>query len=298
MAPRSSSPWYSSIGPPRNFERNRSTRFGCFHGCSRPAIYLLLVIVRVVVGARDRCPLLRFQLRRTISTTSLGCRLIFSILFFLVFPLLYNVPVIHSGCRNLHGLSYSRQSTRCLQGEAVPQNWGEGVLGKGSEVDSQLTVICSLRNSRSSSQSSRLCLALLNLSASRASASSIGYANMTFAPSQMYTSSVAGTSALAYNVSFSSKVVSIGSDSSWCAVSHLVLFLLPPILTAGQLVPSSSSRTGPCPASSEYRVSCLAGQPTSVACSTPSTGTCCLHVNRLSFQISFPMVRSVVFLSN
>ena len=134
------------------------------------------------------------------SATASLVVLFFAVLLALLLALLHDVPVVHSGCCDLHGLA------GC-----------EYRQPPGSEVAEQdlLTVICSLRNSASSSQSTRLFLALPNLSTSSVSASSIGYASMTFAPSQMYTSSVGGTSALANSVSLSSKVVSIGSVSSW-----------------------------------------------------------------------------------
>lgn len=141
-------------------------------------------------------------------------------------------------------------------------------------------MICSLRNSASSSQSTRLFLALPSLSTSNVSASSIGYASMTFAPSQMYTSSVGGTSALANSVSLSSKVVSIGSVSSWCCCQPAASRSLG--AHARQARPgyilSSSLGTGPSPASFGCLVSCLSGPQLSFACSTPCTDTswCCL----------------------
>lgn len=159
----------------------------------------------VPVGCRDG-PTVRFSVlrlpfpqRAARSATSGLVVLFFALLLALLLALLHDVPVVHSGCCNLHGLAGCeyRQSQSGLKTES-------GLL----------TVICSLRNSASSSQSTRLFLALPNLSTSSVSASSIGYASMTFAPSQMYTSSVGGTSALANSVSLSSKVVSIGSVSS------------------------------------------------------------------------------------
>lgn len=77
-------------------------------------------------------------------------------------------------------------------------------------------VICSRRNSMSSSHVSRLFLAVSSLDLRSCSASGIGYASMTFAPSHRYTSSVGGISAFAYNVSLSSNVVSMASASA-CA---------------------------------------------------------------------------------
>lgn len=127
--------------------------------------------------------------------------LFFALLLALLLALLYDVPVVYSSCCDLHGLA-ERVSAGGYQ------------IGMYEKALGLLTVICSLRNSASSSQSSRLFLAFPSLSTSSVSASSIGYASMTFAPSQMYTSSVGGTSALANNVSLSSNVVSIGSDSS------------------------------------------------------------------------------------
>lgn len=76
-------------------------------------------------------------------------------------------------------------------------------------------VICSRRNSISSSQVSRLLFAVSSLVFSSCSASGIGYDSMTFAPNHKYTSSVGGTSAFAYSVSLSSKVVSMGSASAF-----------------------------------------------------------------------------------
>ena len=75
------------------------------------------------------------------------------------------------------------------------------------------TVICSLRNSKSSSQFARLASAALIFSSSIATASSMGYASITFAPSQRYTSSVSSGEivARAYRVSFNSKEVDIGA---------------------------------------------------------------------------------------
>jgi len=83
-------------------------------------------------------------------------------------------------------------------------------------------VICSLRKSKSSSQLSKLFCAAVSFKSKSDSASSRGYASITFAPSQRYTSSVAGTSALAKSVSLSSKVVSSGSASD-CACSVYAL---------------------------------------------------------------------------
>ena len=59
------------------------------------------------------------------------------------------------------------------------------------------TVICSRRKSRSSSQLAKFCFAPESLDSRRVSASSIGYASITFAPSHRYTSSVGETYAFA-----------------------------------------------------------------------------------------------------
>lgn len=75
------------------------------------------------------------------------------------------------------------------------------------------TVICSLKKSRSSSHVARLAFAVDSFDVSNSTASGIGYASMTFAPSHRYTSSVGGTSAFAKRVSLSSNVVSMGSAS-------------------------------------------------------------------------------------
>lgn len=71
-------------------------------------------------------------------------------------------------------------------------------------------MICSRKNSKSSSQLPRLDSAAANFSCSMVSAWSSGYASMTFAPSQRYTSSVSAgeMEARAWRVSLSSKFVS------------------------------------------------------------------------------------------
>lgn len=105
---------------------------------------------------------------------------------------------------------------------------------------------------------------------------------------------------MAYNVSFSSKVVSRGSVSSWFScqplnlhstIGHTSQSSATSRLRA-QTVPFSSSETGPSPASSGYRGSCPAGQPTSAACSTPSTGTSCFG-HHVSTSTSFLVQLSV-----
>jgi hypothetical protein len=81
------------------------------------------------------------------------------------------------------------------------------------------TVICSLKKSISSSQLLKLVFAVESFVVNSSSASGIGYASMTFAPSHRNTSSVGGISAFAYRVSLSSKVVSMGSASGYPCIS-------------------------------------------------------------------------------
>lgn len=71
-------------------------------------------------------------------------------------------------------------------------------------------------------------------------------------PSHRNTSSVGGISAFAYSVSLSSNVVSMGSASGClCFSKHSQP------KSEGHILPSSSLRIAPCPASSVYQESCL-----------------------------------------
>lgn len=119
-----------------------------------------------------------------------------SLLVCLLFPPHRHIPVVHSSRSNLHRLK-NRQSMSFVRKAGAR------------------TVICSLKKSRSSSQFSRFCLAAESFDCNSSSASSIGYASMTFAwkhysaavlhllptlvhtPSHRYTSSVGGILAFA-----------------------------------------------------------------------------------------------------
>lgn len=91
------------------------------------------------------------------------------LLFLLLFlALLYHLPVIHSRDSNFHSL-YNN----------LPSAYHRVTLQRY-----KLTVICSLKKSKSSSQFDRLVCAALSLPFSNSSASSIGYDSITFAPSQ------------------------------------------------------------------------------------------------------------------
>lgn len=85
----------------------------------------------------------------------------------LLLPSHRNIPIIHSCCSNLHCLKYCQCP---MSNTSICRNglW-------------ELTVICSRKKSRSSSQLLKFCLAVANLVVSNSSASSIGYESMTFA---------------------------------------------------------------------------------------------------------------------
>ena len=112
-------------------------------------------------------------------------------------PFLRDVPIVYPSRRYLQSLFPTVSQMNML-------------LGKQQVLP---TVICSRKKSKSSSQLARFTLAASSLPSSSASASGIGYASMTFAPSHRYTSSVYGMCALAKRVSLSSKVASRGSAS-------------------------------------------------------------------------------------
>lgn len=86
-----------------------------------------------------------------------------SFLLDLLLSLHRDVPVVDTGCSNLHRLGFCQLDNRTGKSEV----W--------------LTVICSLKKSKSSSQLDKLVCADDNLELSSSSASLIGYDNITFA---------------------------------------------------------------------------------------------------------------------
>ena len=82
----------------------------------------------------------------------------------LLLPLHGNIPVVHSRRSNLQCL-YPRMSAKISRNQVRA-----------------LTVICSLKKSKSSSEFSSVCCAPYSFPSSSVSASAIGYASITFAP--------------------------------------------------------------------------------------------------------------------
>ena len=94
-------------------------------------------------------------------------------------PLLCDIPIVNPRRGNLQGLAMM----------LVPS--------AHNLVQVVLTVICSRRKSRSSSQFAKLCCAADSFDFSSTSASAVGYDSITFAPNHKYTSSVGGMTAFA-----------------------------------------------------------------------------------------------------
>lgn len=90
------------------------------------------------------------------------------LLFLLLFALVHHIPVVDSCDRHLHGLSALGVVSRA----SVPRP------RKASRL---LTVICSLKKSKSSSQFDKLSFAAFSFESRSDSASSIGYDSMTLA---------------------------------------------------------------------------------------------------------------------
>ena len=113
-------------------------------------------------------PLLQISLLVKISCSTIGQYFLLSIYFLpglgLLLPLHCDIPVVHSRRGNLQCL-YPRMSANISRTQVRA-----------------LTVICSLRKSKSSSQFSSVCCAPDSFPSSSVSASAIGYASITFAP--------------------------------------------------------------------------------------------------------------------
>lgn len=82
----------------------------------------------------------------------------------LVFPALHDIPVVNTCCGDFHRL------LNVSKHKPASRSW-----------EHVLTVICSRRKSRSSSQFAKLCFAASSLDPSSSSASLRGYASITFA---------------------------------------------------------------------------------------------------------------------